>query len=73
MTRFACFWVENGDIVAPINDMRFDVSLYDIWGDGLIDLTDFQNVSVNNLTYGSREFGGEKLPGMLIKDFKFTL
>lgn len=73
MTRFACFWVENGEIMAPIKDMRFDVSLYDIWGDGLLDLTSFQNVSINNSTYMSRAFGGEKLPGMLIKDFKFTL
>ncbi len=73
MTRFACFWVENGDIVSPIQDMRFDVSIYDIWGKDLIDLTDFQAVSVNNLTYGCREFGGSKLPGMLIQNFKFTL
>ena len=73
MTRFACFWVENGDIVSPIQDMRFDVSLYDIWGAGLLELTDFQEISVNNLTYGSRGFGGSKQPGMLIQDFKFTL
>ncbi len=73
MTRFACFWVENGDIISPIQDMRFDVSLYDIWGSGLIDLTDFQETSVNISTYNNREFGGSKLPGMLIRDFKFTL
>lgn len=73
MTRFACFWVEKGEIQSPIQDMRFDVSLYDIWGAGLVDLTDFQEVSVNSSTYGSREFGGNKLPGMLIQDFKFTL
>ncbi|MBC7372011.1 MAG: Zn-dependent protease, partial [Bdellovibrionaceae bacterium] len=27
MTRYACMWVENGEIVAPIEDMRFDVSM----------------------------------------------
>ncbi len=73
MTRFACFWVENGDIISPIQDMRFDVSLYDIWGANLLDLTEFQDVAVNISTYSSREFGGSKLPGMLIRDFKFTL
>jgi predicted Zn-dependent protease len=73
MTRYACFWVENGEIVSPIQDMRFDVSLYDVFGTGLIDLTDFQTVSLNNSTYMARGFGGSKLPGMLIDDFKFTL
>jgi predicted Zn-dependent protease len=73
MTRFACFWVENGEIVSPIQDMRFDVSLYDILGEGLVDITDFQETLVNNLTYGSRAFGGSLLPGLLIKDFKLTL
>lgn len=73
MTRFACFWVENGDIVSPIQDMRFDVSLYDILGSNLLGLTDFQETIVNNLTYGSRAFGGSLLPGLLIDDFKFTL
>ena len=73
MTRFACFWIENGDIVSPIQDMRFDVSLYDIWGSGLMNLTDFQEISLNISTYVNRGLGGSKLPGMLIKDFKFTL
>lgn len=73
MTRYACFWIENGDIVAPLQDMRFDVSLYDIFGTGLVDLTDFQETLVNNLTYESRGLGGKKLPGALINGFKLTL
>lgn len=28
MTRFATFWVENGQIRAPVSTMRFDDSLY---------------------------------------------
>ena len=28
MTRFASFWVESGRIVAPVNVMRFDDSVY---------------------------------------------
>lgn len=73
MTRYACFWVENGDIVSPIKDVRFDVSLYDIFGSNLVGLTDFQETQMNILTYGSRGLGGKKVPGILVKDFKFTL
>ncbi len=39
MTRFACFWVEEGEIVAPIKDMRFDESIYHLFGDKLLGLT----------------------------------
>lgn len=73
MTRFACFWVEKGEIQSPIKDLRFDVSLYDVWGSGLMNLTDFQESFVNKSTYMQRAFGGVKVPGMLIQDFKFTL
>lgn len=73
MTRFACFWVENGEIVAPIADLRFDESLYDCLGQNLLAVTDFQEVEPSVDTYGSRTFGGKKIPGMLVKDFKFTL
>ena len=31
MTRYACFWVEGGEVVGPIKDMRWDESLYDAW------------------------------------------
>lgn len=73
MTRYACLWVENGEVVAPIEDMRFDVSLYDILNEGLLEVTDFQEVDPSIATYLQRELGGKNLPGMLIKDFSFTL
>lgn len=73
MTRYACFWVENGEIVAPIEDLRFDESLYDCLGANLLNITDFEEVDPMVSTYESRAFGGKKVPGMLIKDFKFTL
>ncbi len=40
MTRFASFWVEHGKIVAPVNVMRFDDSVYRLLGDHLVGLTD---------------------------------
>lgn len=73
MTRYACFWVENGEIVAPIADLRFDESLYDCLGANLLAVTDFQEVEPQVMTYESRSLGGSRLPGLLIKDFKFTL
>lgn len=73
MTRYACFWVENGEIVAPIADMRFDESLYDCLGENLLGVTAFQHIDPELSTYEARALGGKKLPGMLIKDFKFTL
>lgn len=73
MTRFACFWVENGDVVGPIADLRFDEGLYDCFGANLLALTDFQEVDPMLSTYESRSFGGKLVPGMLVKDFKFTL
>lgn len=73
MTRYACLWVENGEVIAPIEDMRFDVSLYDILNEGLLEVTDFQEVDPSIATYMQRDLGGKNLPGMLIKDFSFTL
>ena len=32
MTRYACFVVKNGEIIAPIENMRFDDSIYNIFG-----------------------------------------
>jgi predicted Zn-dependent protease len=73
MTRYACFWVENGEIVAPIENLRFDDSLYQFWGENLIALTDFQEFIPNVGTYENRDLGGVWVPGMLIEGFTYTL
>jgi predicted Zn-dependent protease len=73
MTRYACFWVENGEIVAPIENLRFDESLYRFWGDNLIDFTTFQEFIPEVGTYESRQLGGSLVPGMLVADFTYTL
>ena len=73
MTRFACFWVENGEIVAPIKDIRFDDTLYNFWGNNLEHVTDFSEIELQNNTYSLRALGGSQCPGMIIKDFNFTL
>lgn len=73
MTRYACFWVENGEIVAPIENLRFDESLYRFWGENLVDLTNFQEFIPEVGTYDSRQLGGSLVPGMLVEDFTYTL
>lgn len=73
MTRYACFWVENGEIVSPIQDLRFDESYYSLFGDNLVDLTNFAEIIPNTGSYFQRDVGGSKAPGILVNDFKFTL
>jgi predicted Zn-dependent protease len=73
MTRYACFWVENGELVAPIQDLRFDESLYQFWGSQLLALTDFQEFMPEIGTYDQRALGGMLTPGMLVEGFTFTL
>lgn len=73
MTRFACLWVENGKIAAPIADMRWDESMYNMFGENLLAVTKEQHIFSSTATYGARSTGGCKLPGILVKDFNCTL
>ena len=73
MTRYACFWVENGEIVGPIKDMRWDESLYDALGSKLIALTTHTAIDPAVDTYFQRALGGSRTPGALIDNFTFTL
>lgn len=73
MTRFACFWVENGEIVGPINDLRWDESLFDALGEKLLALTDWAEVDPETQTYNLRALGGARIPGALIDGWTFTL
>jgi predicted Zn-dependent protease len=73
MTRFGCFWVEGGKIVAPVKDLRFDESLYHFWGPGLVGFTNKAENSPKTGTYYERELGILKAPGMLVNDFTFVL
>jgi predicted Zn-dependent protease len=73
MTRYACFWVENGKIIAPIENLRFDESLYNFWGNNLIDFTQEAKFIPEVGSYGYRELGGVLVPGMLVDNFAYTL
>lgn len=73
MTRFASFWVEDGEIVAPLNVMRFDESLYNLLGSNLIALTREREFIMDTDTYERRSVVSARLPGALIDKFNFTL
>ena len=51
MMRFATFWVENGEIVAPVNVMRFDDSVYRLLGRNLEVLTSKPEMIFSTDTY----------------------
>ncbi|OWW19677.1 TldD/PmbA family protein [Noviherbaspirillum denitrificans] len=73
MTRFATFWVEGGEIKAPLNVMRFDDSLFGVLGEKLLALTSEREMLIDTDTYGARSTGSALLPGALVKDFVFVL
>lgn len=73
MTRFACFWVEHGKIQAPLNVMRFDDSLYNLFGEALEALTVERDVILDTSTYERRSDHSTQLPGVLVKAFNLTL
>jgi predicted Zn-dependent protease len=73
MTRFACFWVENGRLVAPIEVMRFDDSFIRMFGAGLVALTDTAELVPDNASYGSRQLRSISAPGAIVEGFRFTL
>ncbi len=73
MTRFACFWVEKGQIIAPIDVMRFDDSIYRLLGEQLIGLTREREFILDNNTYGERSTRSYRLPGILVDGMRFTL
>ncbi|MGE8406592.1 MAG: TldD/PmbA family protein [Pseudomonas sp.] len=73
LTRFACFWVEDGQIQAPVSTMRFDDSVYSLLGSQLEALTRTRELMLSTSTYGQRQTGSSHLPGALVKRLTLTL
>ncbi|MDP9107620.1 MAG: metallopeptidase TldD-related protein [Pseudomonadota bacterium] len=73
MTRFATFWVENGEIKAPLNVMRFDDSVFRLLGDNLLALTVERELMLDNSSYQERSSASAHLPGALVQNFQFVL
>jgi predicted Zn-dependent protease len=73
MTRFGSFWVEGGKIVAPLNAMRFDDSLFRMFGDHLEALTASPELILDPHSYEARSTESARLPGALIRGLTLTL
>lgn len=73
LTRFATFWVENGQIQAPVNTMRFDDSVYSLLGSELEALTQERELILSTSTYGERQTTSSHLPGALVRKLTLTL
>jgi predicted Zn-dependent protease len=73
MTRFATLWVEHGAIQAPLSVMRFDESIYRMFGEHLLALTAERDLLLDAGSYHQRSTNSGRLPGALIDDFTFTL
>jgi len=73
LTRFATFWVEHGQIVGPVDTMRFDDSVYDLLGNQLLALTQERELIVSTNTYEQRHTASSRLPGALVNRLRLTL
>ncbi len=73
MTRFATFWVEDGEIKAPVSTMRFDDSVYNLLGAQLEALTADRELLLSASTYSQRNTASNLLPGALVKRLTLTL
>lgn len=73
MTRFGTYWVENGEIVAPVRVMRFDDSLYHLLGDRLEALTAERELILSAQTYDGRSTDSALLPGLLVSGIDLAL
>jgi hypothetical protein len=65
--------VENGEYKGPINTMRFDETVYNVFGDKLVGLTDKSQLLMDSSTYEERSTHSSTIPGAIVEDFKMTL
>ena len=73
MTRFACWWVEDGVPVAPIEHLRFDDTLFNLFGAQLEALTCERELIPDTSTYDGRSLSTAEVPGALVREMRFTL
>ncbi len=73
MTRFGTFWVEGGEIVAPLSVMRFDDSMFRLLGDRLEGLSAERDFIPSAMTYRERAVDSARLPSALVSELTLTL
>ncbi|MGE0047454.1 MAG: metallopeptidase TldD-related protein [Acidithiobacillus sp.] len=65
MTRYDCFWVENGELQGPLSPARMDSSLYRLLGEDLEALGARVAILPETHSYGQRGWGSTQVPGVL--------
>ena len=73
MTRFATFRVEGGRITAPVDVLRFDDSVFRLFGANLEALSRERELVLSSQSYGRRELASAHVPGALVREMAFTL
>ena len=73
MTRFACFWVRNGKVAGPVAPLRFDDSVYRIFGSELEALGAQPRWMPDTSTYDARSTGSVSAPSMLLRSLAVVL
>jgi hypothetical protein len=56
-----------------VNAVRFDDTLYRMFGENLVDLTRERELRFDTSTYEERSTGSAHLPGALLRALRFTL
>jgi len=64
---------EDGELVAPVAVLRFDDTLYRVFGDCLEALTDRAELLLDASTYERRSTASIRTPGALVSDLTYTL
>lgn len=72
MTRFATWWVEKGEVVGPVDPMRFDDSIYRMFGDALEGLTTGRDMIGDDSTYDERSLKTALVPGALLSSWRLV-
>ena len=73
MTRYACFWVKNGQLEFPIENLRWDDTLFNLFGGQMEATTATVSTFPFSGSYGMRSIGSHRCPGVLLKSMNFTL
>lgn len=73
MTRFLSYVLRNGKPTASFSVMRFDDSIYRIFGENLEELTKERDFIVDNSTYEERSSNCALLPGIVVNNVNLTL
>jgi PmbA/TldA metallopeptidase C-terminal domain len=73
MTRDAAFWVEQGKIVAPLVNARFDDTLLRVFGAGLVQAGAQIARIPETTSYDARDTSATFCPALLVDGFTITL